>query len=369
MKIVADQKIPFIKELLNPFGDVIQKAGESITQDDLIDATVLLVRTVTPINANLLNNTAVEFVGSATAGHDHMDAQWLNNAGITWAHTPGINATAVAEYVVSCAAYCVTHRLLPEKCRAGIIGVGHAGRAVEKKLTVLGFDVVLNDPPRAAQERHFISTPLEQLDHCDFVCVHTPLTTTGKFPTHHLLDAQFFNRLKPGCVLLNAGRGGVIDSQALLSANHVIACLDVWENEPDIDVALLKTATIATPHIAGYSRQAKQRASVEICQRVLTHFGIKHPLIEPSMPSTKTTLKLPNNTSWPAAILAIDNPVEETQRMKTTLLNDPQHIAPAFLQCRKNYQLRDEFSNLVLQGEVSSSVEKILRGLGLEVNA
>ena len=328
VKIVADDQIPFVPELFSSLGTCIQKPGVAIHWSDVQDADILLTRTITPVNAELLDNTSVRWVGSATAGYDHLDTSWLEAAGIAWAYAPGANATTVAHYVEGCVSYLMSQKLLSPHARAGVIGVGRVGTKVVEKLQHHKFHVVSNDPPRAAQEKDFVSTPLTEFDSLDLICVHTPLTTTGPFSTYHLLDTAFLKRLKPGCVLLNAGRGAVIDHHALLFTNQIILCLDVWENEPQIHLDLLKKAVIATPHIAGYSRAAKFRATLMLYEQATQYFQL------PNIAATWIAQEKVNQQEPDY------HPEKDTQQMKKVLLNHPQEVANYFRYLRRDYVLR-----------------------------
>ena len=342
---MADKHIPWIREFFADQGELVLKAGTDITRHDLIDATILLTRTVTPINADLLQHTTVTYVGSVTAGYDHIDIEWLKEAGITWSYAPSANATAVAQYVLCCIAYWMIEQKLSSDSQIGVVGIGHVGSQVVRYLNQLHFTVVYNDPPRTEQEPSFISTPLSKLHDVDLLTLHTPLTTTGKYPTHHLIDAAFLARLKPGCILLNTGRGAVIDNQALLSASHVTIGLDVWEQEPNINLALLEKAMIATPHVAGYSEEAKCRATRQVYEQARQYFGWKNA-VSPTTPEVfqPTALALPSQASWEEAVLHIYHPRLDTELMKKTLLKHPQTAAYHFEQLRREYPFRHEFS-------------------------
>lgn len=335
-KIVADDKIPYVKELFSPLGKLIQKPGTDIHHNELIDADILLVRTITQVDASLLKNTAVKFVASASAGHDHIDNVWLNKAGIAWAYAPGANAQAVANYVIGCINYLVKQKLLTADPRAGVIGVGHVGTAVTAALKQYGFEVFCNDPPRAAQEDDFISIPLSKFYELDLICVHTPLTTTGIFSTYHLLNQAFFNQLKPGCVILNAGRGAVVDNQALLATRQLIACLDVWENEPNINLDLLKKAVIATPHIAGYSQPAKLRATLMIYEKTIQFLQT----IKANYPRNYKIIIHDFEKSISHHNKSLYNPQQDTAQMKAVLLKHPNEVSHYFRQLRREYPLR-----------------------------
>lgn len=368
VKIVADDQIPYVSELFGDFGEIVRKPGAVISHEDVVAADVLLTRTVTRVDASLLNNTAVKFVGSATAGCDHLDQEWLRHAGILCCYAPGVNANAVAEYVVSCVAQLSIKKLLPEKSHAGIIGLGHVGASVEKKLSALGFKVVYNDPPRAQQESDFHSTPLAEFYNLDLICISVPLTKTTEFTTYHLLDKLFLSKLKPGCIVLNTARGAVIDNHALRAAEQVIACLDVWEHEPHINLNMLKRAEIATPHIAGYSRQAKFKATYTIYEKFIRHFSLNDIHHNKSFDQLNNNIKLcvPSNADWRHVVLQAFNSQRETEQMKNSLLSDARDTAKKFAQLRHNYQLRNEFSSFNIKNTLPQTTLNILKKLGFK---
>ena len=261
MLIIADENMPFVREWFAPFGTVRTLPGRALTADQVRDADALLVRSVTRVNRELLQGSRVRFVGSATSGIEHVDADYLRAQGIGCASAPGCNATAVVEYVLSC--LCALDGVL-EKLLAGgvvgIIGLGNVGARLTQRLQALGIHCVGYDPFLTPQS----GLPLCDLDtvlNADVVCCHTPLTATGAYPTRHLLDIERLRRLRKDAVLINAGRGAVVDNAALLDLlrerDDVRAVLDVWESEPAIELALLDAVTLATPHIAGYSWDGK----------------------------------------------------------------------------------------------------------------
>ena len=339
MKIVADDQIPFLEELF-PDAVLIRKPGEAICRADLIDAEVLLVRTVTRVDRSLLHGTPVRFVGTATAGYDHLDTDWLAERGIVWACAPGANATAVAEYVLCViAALRTRHQLSGQRLRAGVIGVGRVGSRVAQVLAEIGFEVIVNDPPRVLREPGFHSRALAEWTDLDLICVHAALTRQGPHPSYHLLDDEFFQRQKPATVLLNAARGAVIDTTVLLRQTHLTLCLDVWEHEPHICLELLKRATIATPHIAAYSVDAKRRVSVMLYQQAQPLFGLPNPTLPLDLNRTDRLTA----TGWEKQALGIFNPLEYTEKMKEYLLADPKESAFRFLYLRKTYPWRPNF--------------------------
>lgn len=368
IKILADDCISFVSELFSEWGELILKPGGQIKRHDLLDVNALLTRSITPINADLLDRTSVKFVGSATAGFDHIDQAFLKQQSIALAFSAGANAIAVAEYVLYCVAFLQKKNLLSrEKTTVAIVGVGRVGSAVSARLKKIGFTVFHHDPPRAELENNFISTPLPSLTNIDLFCLHTPLIKTGKFPTYHLINELFLKKMKPGTILLNAGRGPVIDNNALLRQDHVIACLDVWENEPEINTELLKKVIIATPHIAGYSKSAKLRATFLIYEAFLKHFHLSetHQFKELQKLQEKTTLlNIENCDTVEDVLLKIYNPANETQSMRESLLRNPDQ----FENLRRHYPLRNELATIQLIPPPTHTFKNMLQCWGLNID-
>lgn len=343
MKIVADVNIPLIEHYFGSSGELVLKSGREIVHDDLLDADILLVRSITKVNKDLLQGTPVKFVGSVVTGEDHLDTEWLNQARIAWATSKGCNATAVVEYVISAIAALELQGLFAKNKRAGVVGVGIIGSQVVDKLKALGFDVLQYDPFRADEE-NFMSTSLEEFSDLDFITLHTPLTKTGKYPTYHMIGKNFLERQKPGCVLLNTSRGSVINFADLKKyGTHLHWCLDVWRNEPNIDLDVLEKALIATPHIAGYSVQSKYRGIKMIYEAALQRKIIPDEKITPVEFPTKTISFDKPPETWQEVILKIFNPMQTSQQMKETLL---QH-KDTFDHLRKNFNERYEFDFVI----------------------
>ena len=363
LKILADDHIQFVFELFGDFGELIAKPGAEICQSSLLNINALLTRSITTVNANLLKGTAVEFVASATAGFDHIDISWLEKQSINWAYAPGANATAVAEYVLHCVAYLQEKKLLAPNAVAAVIGVGQVGSVVLHRLQQIGFTVLPNDPPRTVKEKNFISIPLTSLTEVDLICLHTPLIYSGKFPTYHLIDNALLKRLKPGSILLNASRGAVVDNKALLQRNDIVTCLDVWENEPNISLTLLEKTTLATPHIAGYSSQAKLQATLMIYEAFLKYFSLSGTgrLGKLQQSQEKTTINIHGCHDAKAVLLKIFDPGCESQKMHDTLIKNPNH----FEKLRCLYPLRNEFSAIRLTPTPSVLLKKELVNWGL----
>ncbi len=280
MLVVADNAIPYLKGVLEPYADVRYKPGAEICSDDVKDADALFVRTRTRMDSSLLECSRVKFVATATIGTDHLDKAFLDSKKIFWTNSPGCNAASVAQYVAS-ALLKLSQKFaepLSEKT-LGIIGVGHVGREVLRVAKALGMNVLQCDPPRAEREgsENFVSED-ELLSNSDIVTLHVPFERTGKYPTYHLADETFFVKMRRDAWFLNASRGSVADGNALKAAlkeNRLkAAVLDTWENEPRIDPELLRLVDFGTPHIAGYSRDGKANATTQIVQAFAEFFGI-----------------------------------------------------------------------------------------------
>jgi len=363
MKIIADEEIPFVSHYFGHCGQIIFKQGRTLTRNDLLDADILLARSVTQINQSLLEGTSVRFVGSTVTGLDHIDTDWLEQQGIRWANAPGCNADAVAEYAVCVIAALQQAEILStNKIRAGVIGVGKIGSRVVEKLKLLNVDVVQCDPVRAENENDFVSTPLDQFSDLDFITLHTPLTHGGKYPTFHMIDKKFLRRQKPGCILLNTGRGAAINFEDLKNhGRHLKWCFDVWEHEPEIDREILNAAVIATQHIAGHSIQAKYRGIEMVYQKALEMGVIPNEVITPINYPKKTISFSGKKMEWRDVILGIFDVLKYTQYIKSELLNSKK----TFDQLRKEFTDHYEFGFVEIQQvNVSREDRGLLQRLG-----
>ncbi|MDR5897880.1 4-phosphoerythronate dehydrogenase PdxB [Halomonas vilamensis] len=378
MKLVVDANIPAADACFGGFGEVIKRPGREISAEHLRDADALITRSVTPVNASLLAESAVRFVGTCTIGIDHVDTHYLAEHDIAFASAPGCNAEAVVDYVLASLLTLAERqgwRLL-DRC-VGIVGVGNVGSRLQARLQTLGLDVLACDPPRAEREGESGFTSLETLiERCDVLCLHTPLVSTGPHATQHLLDAERINELAPGTVVLNAGRGDCIDGLALRSRlagqNDLTAVLDVWENEPAIDAALHDLATLATPHIAGYSLDGKLRGSLMIHQALAAHVNETSELslnaICPSPALASMTLQqaLPSEDALRLCARAVYDVRRDHERLTREAY--ALGVAKGFDACRVNYPLRREFSTLSvrLKGD-AHTLAPVLSAAGFRV--
>lgn len=277
VKIIVENKIPFFRGLLDDVAQVNYLAPGDITPEAVKDADSIVTRTRTICDEKLLQGSRCSLIASATIGLDHVDSKWCSDHGIEVRNAPGCNAPAVAQYVF--ASLLSLGMELEGKC-LGVVGAGHVGGIVADWGRQLGMKVIVNDPPREAAEGKAGFVSLDDIAaQADVITFHTPYTVTGRYPTHHLLDDTFVEKLRRAPVAINSARGAVTDTDALLrgleSGKISEVVIDCWEGEPYIPMRLLDKAVIATPHIAGYSLQGKQRASYMAAAAVAEKFGLK----------------------------------------------------------------------------------------------
>ena len=377
IKIVADEAIPWLEMLFAGHGEIHRFSGRELAPSILDDADLLLIRSTLKVDKRLLENSSVKLVASATVGCDHVDQNGLRELGIRFAHAPGCNANAVAEYVVSAVAWHAKQGKinLGNAPTAAIIGCGQIGSKVKDKLELLGLKTIVNDPPLQLKlaDAHtsltFVS--LKEALKADVICMHTPLTHSGDHPTCHLLSHDQLLMIKENAVVINAGRGGVIDNKALLNflqAKHKLnVVLDVWENEPNIDWQLLSEINLGTPHIAGHSWRGKVMGTVMIYQQACEHFGwteqrIDEQAFKVSLPEVRDcdTIQLYDLVSK-----CYDIEAETAELRRRSATKSVLDAAVEFDQFRKKYYKRPEFSDL--NCNVKSSIAERVSLLGFNV--
>lgn len=279
MKIVVDDKIPFIRGAFEPYAAVVYLPGAKIAHEDLIDADALVTRTRTKCTEALLKGTGVKFIATATIGYDHIDVEYCRKAGIRWANAPGCNSGSVMQYMASALAALSARRgFKPGDKTIGVVGVGNVGSKIARLAEIYGMKAILNDPPRQRAEKRFTFTSFEEtLRTSDIVTLHVPLIREGEDKTFHMIDQQALALMKEGSYLINTSRGEAVETHALLqnlrSGKLAGAILDVWENEPGINLDLMERADIATPHIAGYSLDGKANGTAMSVRSVGNFFG------------------------------------------------------------------------------------------------
>ena len=280
MKIVCDNKIPFLRGVLEPYADVVYLPGKETTADVVKDADAIITRTRTICNESLLKGSAVKIIATATIGYDHIDTAWCEAGGIIWKNAPGCNSSSVKQYISSVlCTLCRRFGLRFEDTTLGVVGVGHVGSKVAAAARAMGMKVLLCDPPRAREEGPEAFVDLDEIVHSsDIITLHVPLTKEGEDATWHLFDASRIASMRSGQILINSSRGPVVDNPALKAALKAgaikAAVLDVWEKEPDIDRELLGMLSVATPHIAGYSADGKANGTAASVQVVSECLGL-----------------------------------------------------------------------------------------------
>ncbi len=352
MKVVVDENMPYADTLFGQMAEVVAVKGRPLPREALEEADALMVRSVTVVDRALLQNTPVQFVGSATAGIDHICTEDLQKLGIKFSAAAGCNALAVVEYVLS-GLLALAERddfLLADRC-IGIIGVGNVGKRLQQRCEALGMTVLLCDPPRASQEGEADFCQLDALlQAADIVTLHTPLITEGRWPTYHLLNRQRLGDLRPATIIINACRGPVIDNQALLDTltarKDLSVILDVWEQEPHVDPALLQQIDFGTAHIAGYTLEGKVRGTTQVFEAWSKHIGSPQQvdlaqLIGDAAVSEITLCgKLQQKQLKRLVHLVYDI------RADDALLRQNYHKPGGFDRLRKTYQVRREWSSL-----------------------
>lgn len=280
IRIVADDKIPFLKGAFEEVAQIRYIPGAEISRHDLMDADALITRTRTRCNSDLLDGTPVRFIATATIGYDHIDTNYCEKQGIEWINAPGCNSSSVQQYLVSTLLYLINLRdLHPEKLTFGVIGVGNVGKKVAKAAEILGMRVLLNDPPRQRSEKNQAFVELDHLlKESDVLTLHVPLNRGGEDNTYEMVNDRFTESVKQGAVLINTSRGAVVQEEALMRslANGKLSevILDVFPEEPSIKPELLKAITLATPHIAGYSLDGKANGASMSVQAVSRFFNL-----------------------------------------------------------------------------------------------
>lgn len=387
MKIVADENMPKIAELFGALGDIHYVNGRELSNKQLIEleADALLVRSVTKVNESLLRHSNVRFVGSATIGVDHIDLDYLEANGIGFASAPGCNADAVADYVISALSYLYEQKNIRWlEATIGVVGYGNVGSTVYQRLMQLGCKISVFDPFKAqsskAEEANFSS--LEEVLASQVIILHTPYTTDGDYPTKHMLNADMLKNIRRDACIINAGRGGVIDESALQSRKRELGgqlslIFDVWEGEPNIDLELLKEVDIATPHIAGYSLQGREKGSWMIYDAFCQYFKIntvkqlEHTLSTGAIASLtlaqgrviekEIESKHDLHLQIARASHAIYNLCRDDASMRRTLLHPNRTEGFDFL--RKHYTERDELSTC----KITNGDKAVYQALGFSV--
>jgi len=389
MKIVIDEKIPYLQGAFEPWADVVYSPGRAIDAQMVADADALIVRTRTRCDQRLLAGSKVKIVASATIGFDHLDTAWLEKAGIRWVNAPGCNSGSVMQYITAALFLLASkHSLDLSSLTLGVVGVGNVGSKVVRAAKAIGMKVLQNDPPRQRRGGGKEFLPLEKLlAESDILTLHVPLTLEGEDMTRHLLNSDSLTLLKRNCILINTSRGEVIDNTVLRMTleKRLLrgALLDVWEGEPETDRRLVELVDVATPHIAGYSVEGKANATVNSVREVSAALGIplqdwtpellpppSEPMIDlnrypdaknPRDPDIDRTHHRIEKSALELVARAVRHtyPLEEDDRL---FRSDP----GKFEYLRDNYRIRREFGSYRVKTE-DPVARQILADLGFNM--
>ena len=368
MKIAVDENIPGASETFSLHAEVTHVNGRSLHKAEIRDMDALIVRSVTTVNAELLKDTSVRFVGSATIGIDHLDIPWLEQQGIRWASAPGCNANAAAQYTLAMILLaCRRTGIELASSRIGIVGLGNVGSRIRRLLTELGArEFCLCDPPLAEAGVPGLCT-FEQLRACNLVTFHVPLNASGAHPTLGMVDGHFLKLLPKGALLLNTSRGKVFEAEALhswLAGGHGFAALDVYPHEPVKENSLIKLLSVATPHVAGYSLDGKWSGTLMIYRQFCKWLGVEERVGSPLPRLDEHRLTLQQANSAEAAVLAAC-PVERDDRnMRETFTPAVENGKGLFDKLRNNYPERRDFAGWRVPKNLPASKADALRALG-----
>ena len=376
MLIVADENIPLLDAFFQGFGEIRRVPGRSLDRATVEQADVLLVRSVSNVNRALLEGSNVRFVGTCTIGTDHLDLDYFKQAGIQWSSAPGCNARGVVDYVLgSLQTLAEIEGADLNKRTYGIVGAGEVGGRLVKVLKGLGWNVLVCDPPRQIAEDGDYVSLAQIVEQSDVISLHTPLTKSGNGSTWHLFDRQRLEQLKPGTWLINASRGPVVDNAALREVltrrDDLQAVLDVWEGEPQVDRELADLCVLATPHIAGYSLDGKQRGTAQIYQALCDFLGhspeVKLADLLPSPWLAKVELSADSDPAWALGMLCrgVYDPRRDDADFRRSLSGTVQEQKLAFDGLRKNYPIRREIEGLPVHiaGD-SVALKQLVKALG-----
>jgi erythronate-4-phosphate dehydrogenase len=382
MKTVCAASVVLGREAFAAAGEVIVAPDREINAATVRDADALITRSKTDVNRALLEGSRVRFVGTATAGFDHFETDWLEQAGITWYNAGGCNANSVAEYITTALLYLAQRDGFKlAGLTLGIVGVGQVGSRVAQKARLLGLRVLLNDPPLAEKTGDPIYRPLaEILPQCDVVTLHTPLERKGEHPTFHLAGEKFFAQLKRGTIFLNASRGEVMDTAAVLAALKAgkvrRAICDVWENEPVISRELLAATVLGTQHIAGYSYEGLYNGTVQCYAALCRHFGLTpqwappRAVTHPTLPALETDAAgVELETALARLILAAYDITADDRDLRRGIQLEDKAWGKHFDALRKNYPERREFAARTARiKNASPLLLASLRGFGFQAD-
>lgn len=373
-KIVIDDAVPYAHAIFSHLGEIVTLPGKSISAETVKDADALIIRSRTQVNEALLKNSKVKFVGSTVVGLDHIDQAYLKNNDITFYSAQGCNANSVAEFIITILfqlaeqfEFDITQKTL------GIIGLGNVGQRVYNKAKLLGFTCLLNDPPRIEKEPGLQqNSDFTDLDTClsaDIITVHTPLTKDGQYPTYQLITPDKLAKIKPNQIIINAARGGIINEQAWSKTKTLCNIIDCWENEPNIDKTLYKTALIATPHIAGHSLDAKVAGSTMVYSELCKYWNVaENTNWQQQLPKKPKPLTLENSGSIQKILNDLFTKTHNiTQDYIAIRSKNIIEVHNKYENYRRNFPIYREWAQHQVHKTNNQKVTKLLKLLGFEM--
>jgi erythronate-4-phosphate dehydrogenase len=373
MKIIIDDKIPYIRGAFEGVAEVIYLPGSKTTPEVVKDADAIVTRTRTICNEKLLSGSSVKFIATATIGYDHIDTDYCDAAGIKWTNAPGCNSKSVEQYIASTLMVLAERKNLQLKDMCiGVVGVGNVGSKVARICELFGMKLLLNDPPRERSEGSDAFVSLKQvMDEADIITLHVPLNLKGEDATFHLGDDNFFSELKKMPILINSCRGEVVDTlavKAALKTGQISGFIcDCWENEPDIDLELLTLTELATPHIAGYSKDGKAIGTLMSVHAISQFFGLGLENWQPS------GVEQPANPVFELDGYGMSNQeiIAKAILNAYDIRNDDQSFrknTAQFEQLRGDYPTRREFpAFMIIPKNIEKETLDILAKLGFQI--
>jgi erythronate-4-phosphate dehydrogenase len=352
-KIIADENIVFAKDAFSQFGEVNLFPGRELTNTLVKETDILIVRSITKVDQDLIGNSKIKFIGTATTGDDHIDKEYLKRKNIFFADAKGCNADSVTEYVFTALLKISSEKNISLQNKTiGVIGAGKIGSRVARLAEVLGMKVLINDPPLERSGKSGRYFTLNEVLKSDIITLHVTLTLSGEYKTFHLLNKNNLLSLGKNSILINTSRGEVIDSSALFEIAHskkIRLILDVWENEPDINKELLRISDVGTSHIAGYSYEGKVNGTKMIFE-ALNKFTAADKKWNTDIPAIKDPVRHLSISSIREKNLynlfkSIYNIDYDDSGLREVLKNDSESTGKQFDKLRKEYPFRREFNN------------------------
>jgi len=377
MIVAVDNDIPYWEQAFSQFGQLRAFSGRNLKSDFIRDADALVVRAVTPVRPPLLDETSVKYVAGASAGIDHVDVQYLKARGIQYGYAAGCNADSVSEYIVTALHILASRKRWDLKRKSlAVIGIGNVGSRVVKKARALGMEVRLCAPPLRDSTGESQYQSLEEVMGADILTFHVPLSSEGLYPTRHMVDQRFLDRLSPVQFLINTSRGAVIDSDALKTAlgERKIsgAILDVWEGEPVIDYGLLELVDIGTPHISGVALDGKIRATEMVREQLSNFFGIRTSRVGDYAYPENIRIQPQKGTCGPEAISSVLQQgfgiLDRDSQLRALAAVSREQAAAGFDRLRNERPLRLEFRHFTVDlGIDCPGLADTLRAMGFEI--